>query len=140
MGLTLDEAKELTQETWARLWAQHERGRLEDLALPGLAVTQARFLALDARRRERLAARADEAAVEPTSPSHEERFAAAQTLAELRRALDAMPEARRRAFELAHEGVPHADIARRLGFTPRRVRQLLWEIRSQLRARFGNSP
>src|SRR5262245_35043530 len=53
-GIPLDRARDLAQETWARLWEQHREGKLPRLELPGLAVRQAAFLAADdARRRAR---------------------------------------------------------------------------------------
>src|SRR4051812_35422239 len=52
-GLRLPEARELAQQTWARLIAQQCAGRLARLELPGLAIRQAAFLALDAARAER---------------------------------------------------------------------------------------
>lgn len=140
LGFPLDQAKELTQETWARLWAQHRQGRLEALELPGLAIVQARFVAIDVRRRARRALGEQASGDEDVHPSAEARLAAAQTLAEVLRELDTLPDAHRRAFELAQEGRAHADIAQLLGFTPRRVRQLIWEIRSRLRARFPGAP
>jgi RNA polymerase sigma-70 factor (ECF subfamily) len=140
-GFCLEQAQELTQETWARLWAQHHRGALAELSLPGLAITQAGFLARDALRRGlRSAEEAPGPEREAPLPSPEDRLASAQTLRAVRRELGTLPEHHRRAFELAHEGVPHADIGRRLDLTPQRVRQLVWEIRTRLRARFGETP
>jgi DNA-directed RNA polymerase specialized sigma24 family protein len=53
-GVPLDRARDLAQETWARLWEQNREGKLSRLELPGLAVRQAAFLAADeARRRAR---------------------------------------------------------------------------------------
>jgi RNA polymerase sigma factor (sigma-70 family) len=141
-GLTLEQAQELAQEAWTRLWHQHLRGALRTVELPGLAITQAGFLARDARRRLRHApesaddARAAQDVVAPL-PSAEARLASAQALEAVRRELSRLPESRRHLFELAQDGVPHAEIARRLQLTPQRVRQLVWEIRSRLRALLG---
>src|SRR5262245_60462429 len=44
-GVPLDRARELAQETWLRLMQSQREGRLRELSLPGLAITQARFLA-----------------------------------------------------------------------------------------------
>jgi DNA-directed RNA polymerase specialized sigma24 family protein len=67
MGLRLDRAKELAQTTWLRLFEQHQAGKLERLEFPGLALRQARFLALDALRRERLATEHDATELEAVS-------------------------------------------------------------------------
>jgi len=55
-GVRLDQARELAQQTWARLIAQQDAGRLERIELPGIAIRQAGFLALDAARRRDAAA------------------------------------------------------------------------------------
>src|ERR1051326_3409766 len=53
LGLTPDRAREVAQQTWVRLMEQHARGALENLELPGLAIRQARFLALNEHQRSR---------------------------------------------------------------------------------------
>ncbi len=53
-GVRVDLAKDILQDTWARLIDQQREGRLQKLELPGLAITQAMFLAMeDARRQSR---------------------------------------------------------------------------------------
>src|SRR4051812_40692516 len=59
-GVALAQARELAHQAWIRLIAQQRAGRLDRLELPGLAIRQASFLALDAARR-RAAGTADEA-------------------------------------------------------------------------------
>lgn len=51
LGLSADRAREISQATWTRLIEQHGRGALAKLELPGLAIRQARFLALNELRR-----------------------------------------------------------------------------------------
>src|SRR5687767_978593 len=53
MGLGIDRAKEIAQATWLRLFEQERAGKLKDPAFPGIALAQARYLALDQLRRER---------------------------------------------------------------------------------------
>src|SRR4051812_21502419 len=43
-GVRVDRAKDIVQDTWARLIAQQREGRFEWLDLPGLAVRQAMYL------------------------------------------------------------------------------------------------
>src|SRR5947207_1359193 len=49
-GSGFDQARELANEAWARLMEKDRRGALAEVKLPGLAIVQARFLALDERR------------------------------------------------------------------------------------------
>src|SRR5690349_723430 len=51
-GVRLDRARELLQETWARLFERAQQGRFDSLELPGLAITQAMFLAAEDGRRD----------------------------------------------------------------------------------------
>ncbi len=56
----MDRAKDIAQEAWIRLVEQQRLGRLERLVLPGLAITQASYLAMEAARRDAAApARSD---------------------------------------------------------------------------------
>jgi RNA polymerase sigma-70 factor (ECF subfamily) len=141
-GVRVDRAHELTQETWTRLIVQQREGRLPWLELPGLAITQATYLAMDEARR---SARSkpdlalddvpEAAEVRDPSPSIEERLA---HQAELRRAdaeLDRCPENARRVFELVYGDPPtsHADTAAAVGLSVQRVRQILCEVRGRLR-------
>ena len=48
LNLPIDEAEDMAHRAWMRLIEQHKKGRLREVRLPGLAVTQARFLALNA--------------------------------------------------------------------------------------------
>lgn len=133
-GLSLELAEEVCQEAWSRLWTQQQRGGLNRLELPGLAITQARFIARDGHRRARLAEQI---------PAPAERGGGADAVAILTpaaraatRALSDLPAQQQRIFRLAqHDGLPHAEIAERVGLSVQRVRQIIFEVRVKLRAR-----
>jgi RNA polymerase sigma factor (sigma-70 family) len=142
-GVLIDRAKDIAQDAWLRLVEQQREGRLDRLELPGLAITQAGFLALELARRETSARRretrsdGDEAArvVDPRADAEgrlltEERFARAQAILASRSA------SARKVFQLVYgpEGLTHADVARRLGLSLQRVRQIVCEVRKELRA------
>ena len=71
-------------------------------------------------------------------PSAEGRLASAQALAAVRRELGRLSARDRQVLELAQEGVPHAEIGLRMELSPQRVRQLVWELRTRLRAHLGD--
>src|SRR5262249_34531104 len=50
LSIPFDQAEELADQAWARLIEQHRAGQLTEVKLPGLAIKQARFLALDWRK------------------------------------------------------------------------------------------
>lgn len=135
-GLSMDDAKDLTQDVWARLWNQIQSGALASLQLPGIAVTQARFLARDLRRRRRTVqyeAQTDD--VEAPETAVDALLASAQTLAKVQRELGTLEPSQQRIFRLAiEEGIPHASIALAVGLSTQRVRQIIWEVRVRLRA------
>src|SRR5262245_44093857 len=57
LGLAPDRAQEIVQATWTRLIEQHASGALDQLDFPGLAIRQARFLALNELQRRRVETR-----------------------------------------------------------------------------------
>ncbi|MBJ6760917.1 sigma-70 family RNA polymerase sigma factor [Myxococcaceae bacterium JPH2] len=142
-GVRADRARELVQETWARLILQQQRGLLTELRLPNLALTQATFLAADdARRtrRESLSGSVDELAerqhpVDPAA-SAEKRLLSEEQLSRAHAALAEMSPSARNVFLLACDGqeLPHAEVAARVGLSTQRVRQILCEVRKRLRA------
>lgn len=137
-GLGLHDARDVSQDAWVRVWQQHQAGALASLQLPGVVVTQARFLARDLLRRRRAAPHEGQAAVpdaaSPT-PSAESALASAQSLKRVSLALARQPESKQQVFRLAcDEGVAHEEIARRVGLSTQRVRQVVWEVRCALRA------
>ena len=141
-GLSLDVAKDVTQEAWTRIWA--ERGQLLRLTLPGLAITQALFIARDLGRRARISPTVNQeldTQVPAIIPLAEARLQSGQSLARVRAKLATLTERQRVVFELAcGEGIPHAEIAKRCEISLQRVRQIIWEVRGQLRATLEESP
>jgi RNA polymerase sigma-70 factor (ECF subfamily) len=132
------QARELCHDTWSRLYERWREGRLDLLQLPGLAVTQARYLALDAGRRARAPREELEAALERSDgrASPEDRAAARQLVGRVETALEACPKRARALFELAmtHPELAHAELAERSGISTQRLRQTLCEVRARLRA------
>ena len=142
-GVRVDRAKDIAQEAWISLVEQQRQGRLARLQLPGLAIAQAHFLALEAQRRDAAARRHD--------PIDEPSIAAvlaapgcdaeARLLTEERvtRAVDVLSgcsSSAKKVFRLAYggEGLSHAEVAQRVGLSLQRVRQILCEVRAKLRA------
>jgi RNA polymerase sigma-70 factor (ECF subfamily) len=133
-GLSLSNAEELCQETWSRLWQQQQRGGLDRLELPGLAVTQARFLARDERRANRVREQASREE-HPASVEFEAAVISRQQLGQVEQALGRLSAQAQRVFRMAqHEQVPHAEVAERVGLSVQRVRQIIFEVRTVLRA------
>lgn len=141
-GLPLDRARDVAQETWARLWEQHRGGKLERLELPGLAVRQAAFLATDEARRSTRIARDIEASTDATeevadaAAGPDERLATREGLARALAELGRMPPRAREVFVAVYERpeASHAETAQRLGLSVQRLRQTLCEVRARLRA------
>jgi RNA polymerase sigma-70 factor (ECF subfamily) len=148
-GIALDVAEELTQETWLRLVQQQRAGRLRSLELPGLAVAQACWLAREAgrtrARREALAGRVLSPEVGPhervTDPSVDPEWQTMQRerLEVVMREIDRCPARAREVFRTVYgERAPsHAEVARDLGMSVQRVRQILCEVRARVRAVLG---
>lgn len=138
-GVRLDRAQELVQETWATLLAQQERGKLQQLRLPGIALTQAHFLLLhEVRRRpERFASLEDLKVdvLEDATPSPEARLLSRQELERARALLEQCSPSGQRVFQLVfgRPDLSHAEVAEHVGLSVQRVRQILWEIRGRLR-------
>ena len=136
LGLQPERAREIVQAAWARLLEQHGRGALAELELPGLAIRQARFLALDELRRGKVEMRVLAAVPSPDEQPDAERVAASRE--QIARVLDALaacsPTARRVFhFVYATPGGNAASAARELGLSVQRVRQILCETRAHLR-------
>lgn len=141
-GIPLERAKELAQDAWIRIIAQHRAGRLPRLDMPGIVVAQATFLARDdLRRRDRRAGLAgdDDAvarlAAAVTGPDLERRVAARD---ELRRVLAVVQRSHvsaRNVFALLYGAEPRtpAEITGELGLSVQRVRQILCEVRKAIR-------
>jgi RNA polymerase sigma-70 factor (ECF subfamily) len=129
-------ARELAHDAWSRLVEQQRLGRLPRLELPGLAIRQARFLWLDETRRRTSDGDAQLDDLPDPAPTAEERYLTRDQLARARATLTSLPESAQRVFRLVYEnpGIAHAEAAAQLGLSTQRVRQILCEVRKQLRA------
>lgn len=142
-GIRIDRAKDIAQEAWMRLVEQQRLGKLDRLQLPGLAITQATFLALESQRREASARRHDPidepkiacALADPRSDA-ESRMMTEERVTRAVDVLSRCSPSARKVFRLAYggEGLSHAEVARRVGLSLQRVRQILCEVRAKLRA------
>ena len=143
-GVRLDRAKDIAQEAWIRLVEQQRAGRLAHLVLPGLAIAQAAFLSLEAARRDvrgeaLLPLEADGARlatdlVDPAADA-ETRLLTSERIARAEKVLGGFAPNAREVFRLAYggEGLSHAEVARRVGLSLQRVRQILCEVRKELK-------
>ncbi len=136
-GIPLDRARDLAQETWLKLVQNARRGRLKELALPGLAIVQAGFLAGSAQRQAgRLFSwtRADDDA--RGTATLEDEAIDRQRLRRIASTLAACPARARAVFELHYDspGLTHADLATRVGLSEQRVKQIVCEVRARLRS------
>ena len=136
-GVRIDRAKDIAQDAWIRLIEQQREGRLSHLQLPGLAVAQAGFLAMEAARRAKKTEPIESDAEDIVDPSAnaEMRLLTGERLARAERILARCSPSAKNVFRLAYggEGLDHADIATRLGLSLQRVRQIVCEVRKQLR-------
>jgi RNA polymerase sigma factor (sigma-70 family) len=140
LGAPPDLARDLSQDTWVRLWAKAKAGELPELKLPGLAVTQARFLWLSARRAEAasVVVRHEDAADPAQDP--EKQAARTQEVARAVAAVEALPDRARSVFTAVYdEGLSAAEASSRFGISVQRVRQTLFEVRGRLRAVLGGA-
>jgi DNA-directed RNA polymerase specialized sigma24 family protein len=109
------------------------------MKLPGLAIAQARFLLLSGRRAagslEVLAPQAMPAAIDG-GPSVEDRLLGREQLRRAQQALAACSPSAQRTFGLVYEqpGLAHAEVARQMGLSLQRVRQILCEVRQRIRS------
>jgi RNA polymerase sigma factor (sigma-70 family) len=136
-----DEAREYAQEAWTRLLERERRGELGELRLPGLAIAQAIFIALDAQRRAArapvsLQTTATELEQADSSASAVETLLGRQRLERARSTLRTMSATTQAVFRAVFEGPPvtYAEVATRLGLSEQRVKQTVCEIRATIRA------
>lgn len=137
-GFRIHEAREISHDTWSRLFEQHLAGKLSTLELPGLAVRQAMFLAADYRREQNRPAIPWEDAGPLADPAStpEKRLALRQQLQRAQAAAAALPPRAQDVFStvISNPDVPHAQLAERLGLSLQRLRQSLCEARARLKA------
>jgi RNA polymerase sigma-70 factor (ECF subfamily) len=137
MGLPYERVTELNQEVWLKLYEQHVSGAIDRLELPGLALTQARYLGLAELRRTRLGPVTSLESLPEVSvlPRAEAQLSERQNVARVLAALERESVINRRVFELVYRdpGRPQAEIALEVGLSLQRVRQILTEVRKRLR-------
>lgn len=155
-GIPIERARELSQEAWMRIVAQHRAGRLQRLEMPGIVVAQANFLAQDEHRLRKRRARMGLSSTPPvrsevvdlahamTGPDLERRIAARQALRRVLALVDQSYPNARRVFGLLYGAEPRtpAEVAEQTGLSVQRVRQILCELRKSIRAELetGDSP
>ncbi len=141
-GVRVDKAKDIAQEAWMRLVEQQRLGRLDRLQLPGLAIAQAAFLALESARRESSARRHENleepaiaAALADPRADAESRLLTEERVARAVDVLSKCSPSARQVFRLAYggDGLSHGQVAQRVGLSLQRVRQILCEVRAKLR-------
>lgn len=135
LGLRPAQAREIANEAWAKLF--EKRAEFETLSFPGLAITQARFLAIDALRaaaRERRKREGLDAIREHAVPGEEPLWSEPQ-LKTIRTAIAGCSQQEQRVFRAiyANPETPHAQIAERVGLSTQRVRQILCDVRRTIR-------
>jgi RNA polymerase sigma-70 factor (ECF subfamily) len=142
LGLPPDRAREVTQQTWTRLMEQHAQGKLDQLELPGLAIRQARFLALNEHQRSRTELRVLAAVPEPPAVDPERALASRQELERVLAALATCSPTARKVFRLVYAtpGGNAASAAQAVGLSLQRVRQILCETRSHIRKQMEVAP
>jgi RNA polymerase sigma-70 factor (ECF subfamily) len=137
LGLPPAQAREIVQETWLALVQKQRAGKLDRLDLPGLAIAQARFLALDALRAMGRGAGREIAETQPVWPGPNPESQALQRaqVARILRLLERCPRHKRQMFLMYYGQQRTAQsIAEELGVTTQHVRQSLYETRMELRA------
>ncbi len=143
-GVRLDEARELAHDAWARIFEQVSTDRLESIELPGLVIRQAFFLLAESRRRHSTRAQRDLRVEEAMSvadqqPSPEDTVAGRQLLGVVAAAMAGSSE-RAQAVLCAVISGPdalHVELAKNEGVSLQRFRQILCEVRAQLRTALG---
>jgi RNA polymerase sigma-70 factor (ECF subfamily) len=136
LGVRADRARDVVQATWTRLMEKDERGELTRENLAGLAVAQARFLALDELRRAGEELRHAEAPPErPDEVDAERLLLGRERLERAAVALASCPPSAQSLFKLIYAEPPrgYAQAAAELGLSLQRVRQLMCELRKKLR-------
>jgi len=135
-GLAPDRAREIAQMAWTRLIEQHAKGALPELELPGLAIRQARFLALNEHQRVKTEMRVLAAVPDPPEePGVDRVIASRQELDRVLAALATATPTQRKVFRLVYAtpGGTAATAAQTVGLSLQRVRQILCETRAHIR-------
>lgn len=143
LGVPPERAREIVQTTWTRLMEKHAAGALAELDFPGLAIRQARFLALNEHARSRVEKRV--LATVPDAPPQPEVDRIVDNRREVGRVLDALsscsPTAKK-VFRIVYAtpGGNCARAAQEIGLSLQRVRQILCETRAHIRRALEETP
>ena len=143
LGLSPDRAKEIVQATWTRLIEQHAAGALAELDFPGLAIRQARFLALNELQRRKVEKRVLAAVPDaPAEPNVERVVASREQIERMLDALATCSPTAKKVFRLVYAtpGGTCASAAQEVGLSLQRVRQILCETRSHIRRALEATP
>jgi RNA polymerase sigma-70 factor (ECF subfamily) len=143
LGIGPDRAKEIVQTTWTRLMEQHASGALAELDFPGLAIRQARFLALNELQRRKVEMRVLAAVPEsPPEPDVDRVVASRQQMERVLAALATCSPTAKQVFRIVYAtpGGSCASAAQAIGLSLQRVRQILCETRHHIRRALEDAP
>ena len=144
-GLPLQSAEDIAQDTWIKLMENQRSGRLTSIQLPGLAIAQAQWFAKEAARtgarraalREQFLSMESDMTVRHSmvdGAGPEQGALSREYLQVIERELLQCSERAQQVFRAVYEAEPraHADVARELGMSVQRVRQILCELRARM--------
>ncbi|MBL4635531.1 MAG: sigma-70 family RNA polymerase sigma factor [Kofleriaceae bacterium] len=142
MSVPLHHAEEIAQSTWERLIQKEKSGQLDRIEMPGLALAQARFLALEYLRKELPATSKQEIFEETTlvanAPNPLRSLVSRSQMDTAQECLARASESGQTVFRLFYiEGLSAKEIGEEVGLSPQRVRQTLCELRADLRSAIG---
>ncbi len=143
LGVAPDRARELVQAAWTRLIEQDAAGALAEIELPGLAIRQARFLALSDHQRNRTQVRVLAAVPDPPpAPDVARVVESRQELDRVLAALATCSPTARQVFRIVYAtpGGTAATAAQAVGLSLQRVRQILCETRNHIRKSLEVAP
>jgi RNA polymerase sigma-70 factor (ECF subfamily) len=141
LAIPLDQAEEIASQAWARLLEQHQAGQLAEVKLPGLAIKQARFLALTWLKNRRREAGLEDAAAEAAGDPERDLIARRDVATALRVLATCSPTAQAIFHHLYDDPPPpHEVVADRVGLSVQRVRQILCEVRKKIRTALERQP
>jgi RNA polymerase sigma factor (sigma-70 family) len=144
MSIPIEHAEELASQAWAKLIEKHRKGELPEVKLPGLAIRQARFLALtwlDTRRRDEPQSKIDETVAAAGGDPESTLIARADVEVALA-ILAASSKSAQAVFFYMYDDPPprHEEVAERVGLSVQRVRQILCEVRKKIREALEAKP
>lgn len=135
LGLAPERARDITQQAWTRLLEQQASGALTEVELPGLAIRQARFLALNELKRGGVEKRVLAAVPDtPPGPGVAEVAASREEIAKVLDALRGCSVQAQKVFRGIYvQGKSASEVATEIGLSLQRVRQILCETRAALK-------